>query len=139
MTIHYMQIDPHTQVKSYHSVPSEDLVPEDAWIVDGLPTGDFEAHCPIAGDIVCDVAAKADADAGPQAIAAAHARKSVEASLIIAGYDFDGLVRAEAALRGVSELELAHTIKERSDEAVVRELERISLKNGLSAISQEGE
>lgn len=128
MTVHYMRTDPRTLDKSYHSVPTKDLVPEDGWIVDEIPTGDFEAHCPREGVIKCDKAAKADRDAGREHIAFAHAMKAVEARLYLAGVEIDGMLRAEADALGVPLEQLARAVDEKARTAIETEVTRRMMK-----------
>lgn len=56
---------------------------------------------------------------GHQAIAIEHVRKAIEANLILAGVDLDGLVAAEARATGVPVRDLATAIA-RKDRAAIR-------------------
>lgn len=126
----YMQVDPKTGEKSYGAVPMGDPIPEDAWPVDAQPSGDFEAHCPYTNAVVCDDAAKADFDAGKEHIDAAHIWKAIEARLILAGYAFDGMIRAEAIALGTEETLLAKQIAGKSQPLIEREISRRVVKEG---------
>lgn len=133
---HYMQVDPQTGLRAYYSVSDDTKLPIDAWEVESIPTGEFEAHDPHTGKIVCDEAAKADHDAGPKAISAAHAIKAIEARLILAGLPINGMILAEAELLGVSTLSLAEAICAKSEPLYEGELTRIAIKNGITAANQ---
>ncbi len=83
------------------------------------------------GRIERDEAAEIDARFGAEHIAAARAAKLAEARIILAGVAIDGLVAAEAAVRGVAVDELAATIVAKAEPLAAAEIERISAKAGL--------
>lgn len=101
-----------------------DAIPDGAIAVSRLP-GPFEAWDADAGAFVHDAAAEADALAGPLHIAAMHARKAIEARLVLAGIAEPGMLLVrEAELRGVSAAELAAIVIDKAAAAEALELER---------------
>lgn len=89
------------------------------------PPGDFEVWDPKAGAFVHDVEAAANHRAGPEHVAAMHARKAIEAHLIAAGVIAPGLLLVrEAGLRGVDPAALAAIVLEKAAPAEAAELAR---------------
>lgn len=86
---------------------------------------DFERWDREAEAFVLDAEASVNHRAGPDHIAAMHARKAVEAHLIAAGIDAPGLLLVrEAALRGVDPAELAAVILDKIAAQEALELDR---------------
>lgn len=86
---------------------------------------DFEVWDRKAGAFVLDVEAAANHRAGPDHVAAMHARKAVEAHLIAAGIAAPTMLLVrEAAVRGIEPTELAAIVLEKTAEAEAVELAR---------------
>lgn len=73
----------------------------------------------------------ADFDIGPEKISAAHLMKTLEARMILAGYDqLDGLVKQEALMLGIPPVELATAIVANAQAALDVEINRRRIKKG---------
>lgn len=90
---------------------------------------DFEDWDAAKGAFVKNHAAAADHAVGPEAIAKAHAQKAIEALLLKAGIDIDGILSAEAKALKLPKEELADKIIERSKVALANEVKRRIEKN----------
>ena len=72
-----------------------------------------------------------DFDIGPEKISAAHLMKTLEARMILAGYDqLDGLVKQEALMLGIPPVELATAIVANAQAALDVEVNRRRIKKG---------
>lgn len=112
---------------SYGAVPDGDPIPAGCIAVTCQPKGDFERHDD-KGNLVVDAAAKADFEAGQHHIQQAHAVKSIEATLILAGIEVDGLLKAEAEALGIDLTDLANAVREKQALFVATEIERRAIK-----------
>lgn len=78
---------------------------------------------------VCNQKALIDETYGQAAIAAAHARKAIEADMILSGVSLPkGMLAAEAEATGQDILELAKIVANKSKSIVEAEIERIVAK-----------
>jgi hypothetical protein len=84
----------------------------------------FEDWDEVTGKFVVDMAAKADAEAGLEAIQAAHARKAIEAVMLSAGLAVDGMLAAEAKALGVPLDDLVAQVLAKAEDAVTAEVAR---------------
>jgi hypothetical protein len=75
-----------------------------------------------------------DFDLGKTFIENSHIEKSIEAKLIIAGYEFEGLLTREAAMLGIPVLELAQEVRQKAMTEEDKEIERRRIKAGISSI-----
>jgi|GEM_PF-2613644 len=99
-------------------------LPEGACEVPRLP-GPFECWDAQACAFTYDAERHANAKAGLAHIKAMHTRKAIEAHLISAGVSAPGMmVVREAALRGITPVELAAIVRAKAAEAEELELER---------------
>lgn len=128
----YFETDPDTGAKSYGALPIGVPLPEGAVAVDAQPAEDFASHCEKTGKLVVDHAARADAEAGPEAIQAARLRKSIEALMFKAGIRVDGYLAAEAEALGIDQAALADLIIEKAEAAKLAEVDRRIQKSKVS-------
>lgn len=112
---------------SYGAVPDGDPIPDGCIEVEAQPSGDFEAHDE-RGNIIVDEPAKADFLAGADHIRLAHTVKAIEASLILAGIDVDGILKAEASATDIDLIELAQIVRSKQAEFVAVEVQRRTIK-----------
>ncbi|MBB5684284.1 hypothetical protein [Sphingobium boeckii] len=72
---------------------------------------------------------------GPDAITLAHMRKAIEARLIVAGYEFEGLLTAEAQATGQSVTDLAAIIIAKDEPIASKETARVADKAAWRALA----
>lgn len=72
-----------------------------------------------------------DFDAGEAHIGRVHIEKAIEAKLIKAGLQFDGLLSKEAELLGIPVADLAEKVLAKAKAGEEKELHRMKIKNGL--------
>lgn len=94
---------------------------------------EYEFADPVSGAITLDTARKADGEAGERHIELAHLRKSIEAAIIASGVRLtEGLLVAEAALRGFTLDQMAAMVLAEAATDTQAELDRIAAKNDLA-------
>ena len=130
----YMTVDLETGEKSYSALPKGVELPTGAIPVDKQPKGQFVSHCATTGKLLTDHAAAADAVASPQAIAAAHASKVLEARLYIKGIEVEGYLAAEAKALKIPIADLVAIVLQKAEAAIASETERrVNKAKGLQA------
>lgn len=109
----------------FHEIP-DGGVPAGAQVVDRFPVAgeDF-----VDGQWVVNAAYVADSQVPVGHIQKAHALKTLEASMILSGYDLShGILAQEAQLRGITLMEMAQIVRDRSNEFLSLEIGRMSTK-----------
>lgn len=112
---------------SYGSVPDDQDIPEGCIEVAAQPSEDFTRHDE-TGAVITDTAARADFEAGQDHIARAHAVKEIEARLIKAGIQIDGILKAEAEALGMDLPVLVESVIRNAEAFKMQEVERRLLK-----------
>lgn len=112
---------------SYGAVPDGEPIPKGCFEVEAQPSEDFARH-ERGGKLRIDLAAKADHDAGADHIGRAHAIKEIEARLIKAGIQIDGILKAEAEALGMDLPVLVESVIRNAEAFKMQEVERRLLK-----------